>query len=116
MFKDIDGGVCAPIGFQAAGIHCGIRKNKNKKDLALIVSDVMSHCASTYTQNKVKGAPIYVTQQHLQNHEAQAIICNSGNANTCNPDGIEIADQICQLCGNELHIDANDSFASQINA
>lgn len=108
MFKDIDGGVCAPIGFQAAGIHCGIRKNKNKKDLALIVSDVMSHCASTYTQNKVKGAPIYVTQQHLQNHEAQAIICNSGNANTCNPNGIEIADQICQLCGNELHIDAND--------
>lgn len=108
MFKNIDGGVCAPLGFQASGIHCGIRKNKSKKDLALIVSDVMSHCASTYTQNKVKGAPIYVTQEHLQNHEAKAIICNSGNANTCNPDGIEIANKVCELCANELHIDSND--------
>lgn len=108
MFKDIAGGVCAPLGFQASGIHCGIRKNKSKKDLALIVSDVMSHCASTYTQNKVKGAPIYVTQQHLQNHEAKAIICNSGNANTCNPNGIEIANEMCELCGQALNIDADD--------
>jgi glutamate N-acetyltransferase/amino-acid N-acetyltransferase len=108
MFKDIDGGVCAPLGFQASGIHCGIRKNKSKKDLSLIVSDVMCHCASTYTQNKVKGAPIYVTQQHLKNLEAKAIICNSGNANTCNPNGIEIADQICQLCGQALGIDNDD--------
>lgn len=106
--KNIEGGVCAPIGFQAAGIHCGIRKNKSKKDLALIVSDVMCHCASTYTQNKVKGAPIYVTQQHLQNNEAQAIICNSGNANTCNPDGEMIANQVCELCASELKIDVND--------
>ena len=108
MFKDIDGGVCAPLGFQASGIHCGIRKNKSKKDLSLIVSDVMCHCASTYTQNKVKGAPIYVTQQHLKNLEAQAIICNSGNANTCNPNGKEIADKICQLCGQALDIDSDD--------
>ena len=108
MFKDIDGGVCAPLGFQASGIHCGIRKNKSKKDLSLIVSDVMCHCASTYTQNKVKGAPIYVTQQHLKNLEAKAIICNSGNANTCNPNGKEIADKICQLCGQALGIDSND--------
>lgn len=108
MFKDIDGGVCAPLGFQASGIHCGIRKNKSKKDLSLIVSDVMCHCASTYTQNKVKGAPIYVTQQHLKNLEAKAIICNSGNANTCNPNGKEIADKICQLCGQALGIDSDD--------
>ena len=108
MFKDIDGGVCAPLGFQASGIHCGIRKNKSKKDLSLIVSDVMCHCASTYTQNKVKGGPIYVTQQHLKNLEAKAIICNSGNANTCNPNGKEIADKICQLCGQALGIDSDD--------
>ena len=85
-----------------------LEKIKGKKDLSLIVSDVMCHCASTYTQNKVKGAPIYVTQQHLKNLEAKAIICNSGNANTCNPNGKEIADKICQLCGQALGIDSDD--------
>lgn len=106
--KEIQGGVCAPLGFKAAGIHCGIRKNKSKKDLALIVSDVMCHAASTYTLNKVKGAPIAVTKQHLLNGEAKAIICNSGNANTCNPDGEEIANKVCALCAKELNINEND--------
>lgn len=106
--KDIQGGVCAPLGFKAAGIHCGIRKNKSKKDLALIVSDVMCHAASTYTLNKVKGAPIAVTKQHLLNGEAKAIICNSGNANTCNPDGEEIANKVCALCAHELNMNEND--------
>lgn len=105
---EIQGGVCAPKGFQATGIHCGIRKNKSKKDLSLIVSDVMCHAASTYTLNKVKGAPIIVTKQHLKNNEAKAIICNSGNANTCNPNGEEIANQICELCAESLHINAED--------
>ena len=106
--KEIHGGVCAPKGFQASGVHCGIRKNKNKKDLALIVSDVMCHSASVYTLNKVKGAPIFVTKNHLNNHEAKAIICNSGNANTCNSNGIEIANEVCELCAKELNIDASD--------
>lgn len=106
--KDIQGGVCAPLGFKAGGIHCGIRKNKSKKDLALIVSDVICHAASTYTLNKVKGAPIAVTKQHLENGEAKAIICNSGNANTCNPDGEEIANAVCELCAGALKIDVND--------
>lgn len=106
--KKIQGGVCAPLGFQATGIHCGIRKNKSKKDLSLIVSDVMCHCVSTYTQNQVKGAPILVTQEHLSNHEAKAIICNSGNANTCNANGEEIAKAICELCAKELAIHAQD--------
>ena len=106
--KDIQGGVCAPLGFKAAGIHCGIRKNKSKKDLALIVSDVMCHAASTYTLNKVKGAPIAVTKQHLQNGEAKAIICNSGNANTCNPDGEDIANAVCDLCADALKINVDD--------
>lgn len=106
--KDIQGGVCAPLGFKASGIHCGIRRNKSKKDLALIVSDVMCHAASTYTLNKVKGAPIAVTKEHLKNNEAKAIICNSGNANTCNPNGEEIAKAVCNLCANTLEIQADD--------
>lgn len=106
--KNITGGVCAPKGFKATGIHCGVRKNKTKKDLSLIVSDVMCHAASTYTLNKVKGAPIYVTKEHLVNHEAIAILCNSGNANTCNIDGIDIANAMCDLCAKELGISAND--------
>ena len=106
--KNIQGGVCAPLGFKAAGIHCGIRKNKSKKDLALIVSDVMCHAASTYTLNKVKGAPIAITKKHLQNGEAKAIICNSGNANTCNLNGEEIAIAVCDLCADALQINADD--------
>jgi len=106
--KEVKGGVCAPLGFQATGIHCGIRKNKTKKDLSLIVSDVMCHAASTYTLNKVKGAPIVVTKQHLLNGEAKAIICNSGNANTCNPNGEDIANQVCELCADALNIKADD--------
>jgi glutamate N-acetyltransferase/amino-acid N-acetyltransferase len=106
--KEITGGVCAPLGFKATGIHCGIRKNKSKKDLALIVSDVMCHAASTYTLNKVKGAPIAVTKQHLLNGEAKAIICNSGNANTCNPNGEEIANEVCAICAKALDMNEND--------
>ncbi len=106
--KEISGGVCAPQGFRANGIHCGVRRNKDKKDFSLILSDVMCHAASTYTQNKVKGAPIYVTQNHLSNNEAIAILCNSGNANTCNEDGIDIANGMCDLCANELRISADD--------
>lgn len=106
--KNIPGGICAPLGFKAAGIHCGFRKNKLKKDLSLIVSNVMCHAASTYTLNKVKGAPIVVTKEHLKNGEAKAIICNSGNANTCNPNGEEIANAVCELCADALHIDAKD--------
>lgn len=95
--KEINGGVCAPKGFKAAGVHCGIRKSKKKKDLALIVSDVPAVAAGVYTSNLVKGAPVTVTKNHLKNGVAQAIICNSGNANTCNSDGIAIAEGMCAL-------------------
>ena len=89
--KLISGGVCAAKGFKANGIHCGIRKNHSKKDLALIVSDVPAAAAAVYTTNLVKGAPLQVTKNHISNGIAQAVICNSGNANTCNANGIEIA-------------------------
>ena len=106
--KEISGGVCAPKGFKAAGVHCGIRKNKTKKDLALIVSDVPATAAGVYTSNLVKGAPVTVTKEHLANGKAQAIICNSGNANTCNSDGIEIAEQMCSLVEKVSGIKADD--------
>ena len=106
--KIVDGGVCAAKGFTAAGVHCGIRKNKAKKDLALIVSEKKAAAAAVYTTDLVKGAPLTVTKAHLADGTAQAIICNSGNANTCNANGIEIAEQMCSLLADGLHISADD--------
>ena len=106
--KLIEGGVCAAKGFTANGIHCGIRKNRSKRDLALIYSGKTASAAAVYTTNLVKGAPLLVTKQHLQNGTAQAIICNSGNANTCNANGIEIAQQMSSLLGDALHISPED--------
>ena len=108
MLKHIDGGVCAAKGFTAGGIHCGIRKNRTKKDLALIVSEVPAAAAATYTTNLVKGAPLTVTKAHIANGYARAIICNSGNANTCNADGIEVAEQMSALLADALAIDPTD--------
>lgn len=100
----INGGVCAATGFTAAGVHCGIRKNKLKKDLALIYSQTPAAAAAVYTTNLVKGAPLTVTKAHLANGVAQAVICNSGNANTCNANGVQIAEQMSQLTANALNI------------
>lgn len=104
----IKGGVCAAKGFKAGGIHCGIRKNRTKRDLALIVSEKKAAAAAVYTTNLVKGAPLTVTKAHISDGYAQAVICNSGNANTCNANGIEIAEQTCELLGAELNISAED--------
>ncbi|MBR3954619.1 MAG: bifunctional glutamate N-acetyltransferase/amino-acid acetyltransferase ArgJ [Clostridia bacterium] len=104
----ISGGVCAAKGFKAAGIHCGIRKNRTKKDLALLVSDVPASAAALYTTNLVKGAPLTVTKEHIADGIAQAVICNSGNANTCNADGIEIAEKMSDLTAEALGIRASD--------
>ena len=108
--KFIDGGVVAPQGFLAAGIHCGLRKNKTKKDLALIFSKEGRGCAAAavYTTNKVFGAPITVTKAHLQNGTAKAVVCNSGIANTCTPDGIDKANAMCKMTAEVLGIDEND--------
>ncbi len=107
-FHIIEGGVTAAKGFQASGIHCGIRKNRSKADLALIYSDVPCAAAAVYTQNLVKGAPIAVTKRNIADGTARAVICNSGNANTCNADGEEKAQKMCDLIAAELHIDASD--------
>lgn len=106
--KFIDGGICAAKGFLASGIHAGIRKNKAKKDLALILSTVPSNSAAVYTQNLVKGAPLLVTKKHLENGISRAVICNSGNANTCNTDGIEIAEKMCEILSENSDISEND--------
>jgi len=108
MIKLINGGVCAPQGFAASGVHCGIRKNKDKKDLALLVADVKCATACVYTTNLVKGAPILVTKKNVADGYAQAVIVNSGNANTCNADGVEIAEGMCTLVEKHCRIAASD--------
>ena len=106
--KQISGGVCAAKGFTAGGIHCGIRKNRSKRDLALILSSSRASCAAVYTTNLVKGAPLKVNKMHLADGYAQAVICNSGNANTCNANGIEIAEGMSLLAAQKLNIQPDD--------
>lgn len=110
----IDGGVCASKGFKANGIQCGLAHQnstqpaKKKNDLALIVADTVCTAAAVYTTNKVKGAPILVTKEHIKNGTAKAVIVNSVNANTCNADGVEKAQKMCSLVSAETGIDEND--------
>ena len=102
--KEVTGGCCAAKGFSAAGMHCGIRKNRDKKDLALIFADCDCSAAALYTTNRVKAAPIYVTMQNLERGVARAIIANAGNANACAPGGEENARRVCAAAAKELGI------------
>jgi glutamate N-acetyltransferase/amino-acid N-acetyltransferase len=106
--ETIAGGICAAKGFQAAGIHCGIRKNASKRDIALIVCEKRCAAAGVYTTNKVFAAPVGVTREHLRDGFAQAVICNSGNANTCNSDGYEKAYATCKALSDKTGISEND--------
>ena len=122
--KQIPGGVTAPKGFTASGVHCGVKKGKGdgnqppmskmpevlegKKDLALIVSEQPCVAAAVYTMNRVKAAPLYVTMDHLENGEAQAIVANSGNANACAPNSHEHAEEMCQLAAQATGLKASD--------
>ena len=106
--KMIEGGVCAAQGFTAGGVHCGIRKNRSKRDLALIYSSVPATAAAVYTTNLVKGAPLVVTKKNIADGKAQCVICNSGNANTCNANGEEIALKTCALLAEKLGVSARD--------
>ena len=112
-FKVIDGGICASKGFKASGIYCGIKRpandtpeTKHKNDICIFVSDTVCNTAAVYTQNKVKGAPILVTKKNLEKsgNKSIAVIANSKNANTCNADGIEKAEEMCELLAKELNI------------
>lgn len=125
--KFVEGGVCAAKGFKANGIQCGLAHKplsdaeaasaasnnalpsaKKKNDLALIVADKECTAAAVYTTNKVKGAPIIVTKEHIKDGTAKAVIVNSVNANTCNADGVEKARKMCALTAEALGIDEND--------
>ena len=108
MKINTDGGITSPKGFKANGIHCGIRKNKDKKDLMLIVADKECDAAAIYTKNLVCGAPITVTRKNLLNGKARAVICNSGIANTCNADGLEKAQAMCDLAAEYAGVPASD--------
>lgn len=107
-YKEIPGGICAPLGFAAAGVHCGIRHNPGKPDLALIKADVRCAAAGVFTTNKVYGAPIKVDRAHLADGFAQAIVVNSGNANTCAANGVDLANQCCALAAQALGVAAED--------
>jgi len=106
--KIITGGVTAPSGFKASGIHCGIRRNKTKRDLGLIVADRLCAAAAVVTTNKVKAAPIHLTVKHLENGRARAILANSGNANACAPGGMEAAQECVNTAAAALGINPED--------
>ena len=101
-YKVVSGGVTAPKGFLAGGVHCGVKRSMRKKDLALVFSETSCNAAGLYTKNKVKGAPLIVTKENLSNGIAQAVLCNAGNANTCNADGVEKAKKMCELAAEEI--------------
>ena len=107
-YKVIPGGVCAAKGFSASGVHAGFRANPNKLDLAIIKADVRCAAAGVYTTNKVYGAPIKVDRAHLVDGHAQAVLVNSGNANTCAANGVALAEECCALVGKALDIPAED--------
>ena len=102
----VDGGVCAAKGFVANGINCGLNSDKNKNDLGMVYSSTVCNAAAVYTQNKVKGAPILVTKEHLKatGGKAMAVVVNSKNANTCNADGEEIAEKVSNLLADAVGI------------
>ena len=108
----VEGGICAPQGFSAAGVHCGIRRNHSKPDLAVIKADVRCTGAACYTTNKVYGAPITVDREHLADGYAQAIVVNSGNANTCAPNGVQLAKDVCALTARALGVAETDVLPS----
>src|SRR5699024_3998279 len=111
-FRPVEGGVCAAKGFAAAGVHCGIRRNQTKPDLALTKAEVRCAGAGCYTTNKVYGAPITVDREHLADGYAQAILVNSGNANSCAPGGVELARATCELAAQALGVAAADVLPS----
>ncbi len=127
-YKFIDGSVTAPLGFTAQGVCAGIKQyggspaavtadaveadesapGAAKRDLAMIYCDVPCSAAAIFTKNLVKSSAIEVTKKHLKNGVAQAVIVNSGNANTCNADGVEIAEKMCVVAADTLNVNPDD--------
>ena len=113
--NSVPGGVCAPKGFRAAGVHCGVKSSSHglpstalKNDLALILSDCDCAAAAVYTTNRVKAAPLYVTMEHLADGRCRGVIANSGNANACCPGSRENAERMCALAAEATGLAAAD--------
>ena len=106
--KIIEGGVCAAQGFTAGSIRCGIKESRTNDDTAIIFSACECTAAATYTMNRVKAAPVYVTMEHVENGVERAIIANSGNGNACAPDGMENARRMAKAAAKLLDIDEDD--------
>lgn len=110
MMNGIDGGVCAPKGFTAGGVHCGVKagSDPHKRDLALILSETECQAAAVYTTNRVKAAPVYVTMEHLEDGVCRGIVANSGNANACAPESHENALEMCAMAAAATGLKAQD--------
>ena len=120
MLKEISGGVCAPKGFKAAGVYCGVKSGhadapqtilpsaRGKNDLAMILSECECSAAAVYTLNRVKAAPIYVTMGNLEDGVCRGIVANSGNANACAPMSHENAEAMCQLAAQATGLKPED--------
>ncbi|NLD88528.1 MAG: bifunctional glutamate N-acetyltransferase/amino-acid acetyltransferase ArgJ [Clostridiales bacterium] len=106
--KEISGGIVAAKGFKTSGIHCGLRANRAKLDLGIILAESVCSAAGTFTLNRVKAAPVYLCMEHLENGKAQAIICNSGNANACAPEGSENALRMAQAVAKATGVAVED--------
>jgi len=102
--REIEGGITAPEGFKAAGVHCGIKKNR--PDLALIYSEVPAVAYGMFTTNKVKAAPVHLSIRKIRKGRAQAIVANSGNANACTGQrGMKDAQRMAGLAAQLLGIE-----------
>ncbi|MDR0457316.1 MAG: bifunctional ornithine acetyltransferase/N-acetylglutamate synthase, partial [Treponema sp.] len=101
--KEISGGVCAPRGFKAGGIWCGIKAGSSKRDLALIYSEQHCTAAAMFTTNRVKAASVLVSKKHIAGGRLHAIIANSGNANACTGEaGLAAARRMAELAADEF--------------
>ena len=97
QYEIIENGVCAPGGFQASGVACGVKKT-GLKDMAIIRSDNAAKGAALYTSNRFQAAPIHITREHLLDGKAQAVVVNSGNANACTgANGLDDARKMTRL-------------------
>jgi glutamate N-acetyltransferase/amino-acid N-acetyltransferase len=110
QFTKIKGGVGAPAGFLTSAISCGIKNPEaTRLDLALIFSETPCTSAGTFTTNRVKAAPVKLSQAHLRRGELRAIIANSGNANACTGVvGIRDAKVMCSAAAKELGLNASE--------
>lgn len=112
LWSEIEGGVSAPTGFYASGVKSGI-KNKEKYDVALIYSDTPASSAGMFTRNIVKAHPLVLTEKHLEDGKAQAVIINSGNANACMGEiGDKCAWEMAKVTAEELGIPREDVLVS----